>query len=352
MGLISHLITKGVTTATRNATIRAVGEATADVITATSIKHSTKEDVVYKNGTLLIKPTRSSEEYEEEYVVDIVQELLGIGFQSVTIRPVYRLSEWSRKKYGNIVSIKINGSDAFLGVKKVPSTSYILIEYLEFKKGINPYVYDSVQRIIPGTIYSASDMFEKPHIENTLPQIASSSSTVNEDVAYKNGTLLIEPTRSSEEYIDEYVVDIVQELLAIGFQSVTIRPVYKLFEWSSKKYGSTVSIKINGNDDFYKNNKVPSTSYILIEYLEFKKDINPYIYNNVQRIIPGTKYSATDIFDQTHNKNMLHPNVSSNYTVNNHTEPTTICEKKFCTYCGTPVPHTGAIFCISCGNKL
>lgn len=134
MGLLGSIIAKGVTTAAKNSTIRAVGSAAATVIASKASSPSEKSDVVVKNGVVLIKPTRSSEDYCGESALEVAKELLGVGFESVTLKPVNTLSERAKKRYGEIDSISINGKDEFLGVKKVPASSYIVIEYLDFKK--------------------------------------------------------------------------------------------------------------------------------------------------------------------------------------------------------------------------
>lgn len=156
MGLLGNIIAKGVVTAARNSTIKAVGNATATVINAKN--QTEKEDVVVKNGTVFIKPTRSSEDYRNKNALDIAQELLGIGFESVTLKPINKLSEWSKKKYGKIESISINGKNEFLGIKKIPASSYILIEYLDFKDDVSKEVYSDIKSIKPGMVCSIAEI--------------------------------------------------------------------------------------------------------------------------------------------------------------------------------------------------
>ena len=194
MGLLTSIIAKGVVTAARNSTIKAVGDATVGVIGATAKRNSEKEDFVVKNGTLFINPTRSSNDYLEQKVLDITQELLGAGFENITLKPLNKLGEWSRKKYGNINSISINGKDQFLGVKKVPSTAFIVIEYLDFKKDVSPEVYSNITRIVPGIVHKAADveaMFLNNNtgaISNVIPNVSPSVATndSNDEVASKN----------------------------------------------------------------------------------------------------------------------------------------------------------------------
>lgn len=169
MSLLSGIIAKGVLTAAKNSTIKAVGSATVGIIDATARKQQGKEDVVIKNGTTFIKPTRSSENYLGKNASDIAQELLGIGFESVTLKPVNKLNDWAAKRYGKIVSISINGKSDFMGVKKVPASSYILIEYLDFKKNAKAEAYANVTPINAGTIRNASEIHSSQrggHINN------------------------------------------------------------------------------------------------------------------------------------------------------------------------------------------
>lgn len=150
MGLLSGIIAKGVITAAKNSTIRAVGDAAANVIATKANSLAEKDDVVVKNGVMLIKPTRSSDDYCGENALEIAKELLGIGFESITLKPVQTLNERAKKRYGEIKSISINGKNEFLGIKKVPVSSYIVIEYSDFKKNVDPGVYASVTKITPG----------------------------------------------------------------------------------------------------------------------------------------------------------------------------------------------------------
>lgn len=150
MGLLGNIISKGIATAARNSTIKTVGNAAANVIVTKTSASAEKDDIVVKNGVMLIKPTRSSEDYCGENALEIAKELLGIGFESITLKPVNILRERAKKRYGKIESISINGKNEFLGIKKVPASSYIVIEYSDFKKNVDVGVYASVTKITPG----------------------------------------------------------------------------------------------------------------------------------------------------------------------------------------------------------
>ena len=158
MGLLGELLSKSVTTAARNATIRTVGDVTKEVIAVTAQNRVPKDDAVVKKGKLYIRPTRPSENYYNEDVLEITTELLGAGFESVTIKPVKKLNERAAKKYGKIQSIKINGFEEFPRILRVPASAQIIIEYLEFKDGVSMSAYATVKRIKPGTIYGAKDI--------------------------------------------------------------------------------------------------------------------------------------------------------------------------------------------------
>lgn len=168
MGLLSGIIAKSVITAARNSTIRAAGEAAATAISAKASTSSEKDDIVVKNGVVLIKPTRSSDDYCGENALEIARELLGVGFESVTLKPVKVLSERAKKRYGEIESISLNGKDEFLGIKKVPSTSYIVIKYSDFKKNVDMGVYASVAKITPG-VMNRNEPQVNIHEHNVLP---------------------------------------------------------------------------------------------------------------------------------------------------------------------------------------
>ena len=86
MGLLSYIIAKGVQTAAAKSIIKTVGYTTLDVIDATAKKNAQKDDAVVKKGKLYIKPTRSSEKYNGASAFEVVQELLGVGFESVTLK--------------------------------------------------------------------------------------------------------------------------------------------------------------------------------------------------------------------------------------------------------------------------
>ena len=150
MGLLGSIISKGVVTVAKNSTIKAVGNAAATVIASKASASAEKADIAVKNGVVLIKPTRSSDDYCGENALEIARELLGAGFETINLKPLKVLSERAKKKYGKIESISINGKSEFLGVKKVPSSSYIVIEYSDFKKNVDAGVYTSVTKITPG----------------------------------------------------------------------------------------------------------------------------------------------------------------------------------------------------------
>lgn len=162
MGLLGNIIAKGVATAATNSIIKTVGKTVGDttvgIIGATAQKQAQKEDAVIKNGTLYIKPTRSSEDYLGESAFDVVQELLGVGFESVTLKPIKKLSERAIKKYGNIKSISINGNNEFLGIKRVPASSHIIIDFLDFKEDVSRTVYTNVRRLKTGKIQDIEDL--------------------------------------------------------------------------------------------------------------------------------------------------------------------------------------------------
>ena len=172
MALLGYIVKKGVETATKKATILAVGSAAASVISAKSKCESAKEDSVVKNGVLYLKPTRSSEQYINENAEDVAKELLGAGFEHVVLRGVKKLGEWTAKKYGRIHSITINGKKEFLGIKRVPASTHIIIEYLDFKDGINPEIYQNIKRLKNGKVFSIEQLEEAPEIT----KIASSAS--------------------------------------------------------------------------------------------------------------------------------------------------------------------------------
>ena len=174
MGLIGNLIAKGVATAATKSIIKTVGNTTVDVIAATAQKQAQKDDAVEKNGKLYIKPTRSSEDYLGENAYDVVQELLGVGFESVTLKSVKELGERATKKYGNIKSISINGNSEFLGIKRVPASSYIVIEYLDFKEDVSSTVYTNVTRLKTGKISSSEEIEYSSHKSKVTQSAAKS----------------------------------------------------------------------------------------------------------------------------------------------------------------------------------
>ena len=98
----------------------------------------------------------------------------------------------------------------------------------------------------------------------------------------------------------------------------------------------SISYKLNSiKVSFSKRKKVPASSYIIIEYLDFKKTVNVGVYTSVARIMPGIM-----------NRNQMQVGVQ---------EPgiTSIGEaKKFCPYCGSVLNITGAKFCAGCGKAI
>ena len=122
MGLLGSIIAKGIVTAATNSTIKAVGDAVGNVaesvIVAKASNPTEQNIIMVKNEVTLIKPTRTSEDYCGENAMDIVRELIGAGFENVMLKPVHNLNEKSKKRYGEIESISINGKEDFLGIKK------------------------------------------------------------------------------------------------------------------------------------------------------------------------------------------------------------------------------------------
>ena len=173
MGLFSTIIVKGVTTAATKSIIKTVGNTTLDVIAATAQQQALKDDAVEKNGRLYIRPPRSSEDYLGENAFEVLQELTGAGFENVTLKPIKKLSNRATKKYGNIESISINGNNEFLGVKRVPATSYIVIEFLDYKEDIDHTTYASVNPIKAGLMQSISN-FEETFQKNPIKHLSKS----------------------------------------------------------------------------------------------------------------------------------------------------------------------------------
>ncbi len=118
MGVLGSFLIKGASTVARNATIKAVEVATVNIIDASSKNRENVEDLAVKNGTMLIAPTRTSEDYHYKDAIEIVRELLGIGFNNIELKSINELSKRQYKEYGKIRSIQINGKNRFAGVKK------------------------------------------------------------------------------------------------------------------------------------------------------------------------------------------------------------------------------------------
>lgn len=171
MGILSNIIIKGISTAARNSTIRVAGEATANIIAAKSDEYSKKEDIVVKNGITLIRPTRSSDDYYGKDAMEIAYELLGAGFERVNLEANKKLGAGSKRKYGKIESISINGKTDFIGVKRIPASSYIVIKFLDFKKNVDSSVYENVCKMSSGVLYhkeSKGNIQENDKIEDDI----------------------------------------------------------------------------------------------------------------------------------------------------------------------------------------
>lgn len=149
MGLISKVIS----TAARNSTIKAVGQTAINVISAAK----TKTDSCNHNH---ITATRNAIDYYEEYVMDVVRELLGARFENITLKSANKLNERSKNKYGLIESISIAGKYDFSKQTKFAKSSHIVIEFLDFKSKVNQNIYSSVTRIPNGAITIQSNETE------------------------------------------------------------------------------------------------------------------------------------------------------------------------------------------------
>lgn len=153
--------------------------------------------------------------------------------------------------------------------------------------------------------------------------------------------MLIKPTRSSEDYCGANVLEVVQELFGVGFNNITLKPICKLTEWSRKKYGKIVTITINGNSDFLGLKKIPATSFIIIEYMDFKPNVNPQIYEGIKCITPGKVYCDEKIESITTSTG---EDISSSNISND--------EKLFCAYCGKQIKNKEAKYCSYCGKEI
>lgn len=161
MGLLNSIIVKGAETAFKKSLIDAAGNAASKVILATSKSLESKEDSTVKNGLLYVRPSRSAEEYINKDAVSIANELIGCGFERVELKPCKTLTSFGVKRYGLIKKVTINGKSDFGTLKKIPSTAYIIVEYLDFKESVNPSVYDKIDgEIIPGMVGDFIDKHE------------------------------------------------------------------------------------------------------------------------------------------------------------------------------------------------
>lgn len=192
MGLLGYIITKSI----QRATIRTIGHAAAEVVSAKANantrranaetqkikaeieKINTGKRAVHTSTTdesVRVKPPRSSEDYLDMDALLAVKELLGAGFVNITLKPERRLSKKS-KRYGKIRTISINGNSGFLGIRKVPTTSNVVITYSDFKNGIDEDAYTNVIRIVPGVVHCAADVAK---MENPTLEIPEENNTID-----------------------------------------------------------------------------------------------------------------------------------------------------------------------------
>lgn len=186
----------------------------------------------------------------------------------------------------------------------------------------------------------------------------------------KNGRLYLPPTRSKYEYLHENALEIADELLEAGFENVTLTPIKKLNNGAINKYGQIHKITINGNKEFDKTKKLPSSAVIHIEYLDFKYT-TPNTYKNVSYITPGPvqKVEPPIATTQTTNKPITpeptsfciycgFPNQNSTFcgncgkkSIENPSSHTVINTNQYCSNCGFAKKAENELFCTNCGNK-
>ncbi len=166
-----------------------------------------------------------------------------------------------------------------------------------------------------------------------------------DSIIVKNGKTFVFPTRNSENYHDEHVLSIAKELHGAGFENIEIKPCKKLKEGAYKKYGKVRSISISGNDDFRENKKFLSSSYVLIEYLDFKDDVSPNVYFDVKRIDANAVNSAYS--EQLLPVEEPAEDISS-FTI----KEISYGSKRYCSFCGSKIENENANFCVSCGKRI
>ena len=100
-------------------------------------------------------------------------------------------------------------------------------------------------------------------------------------------------------------------------------------------YITLISGQAPGNLHPAQIKKVPASSYIVIEYSDFKKNVDAGVYTSVAKIVPGIM-NRTDL-----QVNIQKSKVSPEDEV-----------KNFCPYCGAALSVADAKFCSSCGHAI
>lgn len=174
MGLFGQLISTGITTAAINSTIKVIGDAASKAISSLP---DTEVIAVGNAGPLLVKPTRPAEEYHGEKAIEMAKELVGVGFESVALQPVCTLGKLTKHSFGKVQSISINGKKEFKGIMPVPSSSYIVITYYDFKKNVDQDIIKKYRYNIP-SVYRRGDELRSVNNSKKMRQSRGSARIV------------------------------------------------------------------------------------------------------------------------------------------------------------------------------
>ena len=92
----------------------------------------------------------------------------------------------------------------------------------------------------------------------------------NECSRENSGIVYYKVPTNADEYIGEDKETVFGELKAYGFNNIVLLPRKDLIKGWLNKDGEVIQVKINGKNDFRKNQKFPIESRIVIEYHTFR----------------------------------------------------------------------------------
>lgn len=173
---------------------------------------------------------KKSSAFTDKDYHDVVNQLYSLGFRSVTLIPVDDLiTGWLTKEY-SVESVSINGETAFAADDVFPADATVIVRY---------------------HVFPESTPTPTPTPTPTYAPIPDGHIRVG---------------KKSSAFVDKDYHDVVNQLYALGFETVTLIPVDDLITgWLTKEF-SVEAVSINGETSFTADDVFPVDAKVIVRY--------------------------------------------------------------------------------------